>query len=193
MHTKLHRLGLKDEKLTQRGWGWKCEWRCLDAGSSTSGHFSFPKAILVKGHVCVLSKASFQWNHCPPGITGPLTPSALERSQKQTAQRKQAQSGAAVPGLAPRFPAGSPGCVRSALAGARHGTPQHEPPHGSGRVGNPSLRVLHGLGLRGHCSCTVQPGQNLQRGLGSSRKNVRGWAAFPCPPLDRVPGSQTRS
>lgn len=108
MHTKLHRLCLKDEKLTQRGWGWKCEWRCLDAGSSTSGHFSFPKAILVKGHVCVLSKASFQWNHCPPGIAGPLTPSALEKSQKQTAQRKQAQSGAGGAGLSSQVPGPQP-------------------------------------------------------------------------------------
>lgn len=55
-----------------------------------------------------------------PGDSGPLTPSALEKSQKQTAQRKQAQSGVAVPGSAPRSPGHSRGRVRSALAGARH-------------------------------------------------------------------------
>lgn len=32
MHTKLHRLSLKDEKLTRRRWGWKSEWRYWTPG-----------------------------------------------------------------------------------------------------------------------------------------------------------------
>lgn len=58
-----------------------------------------------------------------PRDSGPLTTSALEKSQKQTAQCKQEQSAAAVPGTAPRPPGRSGGRVRSALTRAGTETP----------------------------------------------------------------------
>jgi hypothetical protein len=44
----------------------------------------------------------------PGDSGGPLTPSALEKSQKQTVQRKQAQSGAGSAGLSSQVPGPQP-------------------------------------------------------------------------------------
>lgn len=71
-----------------------------------------------------------------PRDSGPLTTSALEKSQKQTAQCKQEQLRAAVPGQSSevRRPA-----AEAASAAPRHDQaprrPQHDPPRRSGTVG----------------------------------------------------------
>lgn len=111
-----------------------------------------------------------------PRDSGPLTTSALEKSQKQTAQCKQEQPGAAVPGQSSqvRRPAAE---AASAAPGPDQTPrrPQHDPPRRSGTVGA-SLSLSFSprpplLGLPSPSCCAVRPG-NLAKGLRICRKTV---------------------
>lgn len=72
-----------------------------------------------------------------PRDSGPLTTSALEKSQKQTAQCKQDQLGQPSRGRAHRSTAATGGRVRPQLRGLDQTPrrPQHDPPRRSGTVG----------------------------------------------------------
>lgn len=121
-----------------------------------------------------------------PRDSGPLTTSALEKSQKQTAQCKQEQPGAAVQGQSSqvRGPAAE---AASAAPGRDQAArrPQHDPPRRSGTVGAArSLPVLHGLGSP--VQAAVLSVEKSCKGLRIRRKAVRGrlrsralsWSSF---------------
>lgn len=121
-----------------------------------------------------------------PRNSGPLTTSALEKSQKQTAQCKQEQPGAAVQGQSSqvRGPAAE---AASAAPGRDQAArrPQHDPPRRSGTVGAArSLPVLHGLGSP--VQAAVLSVEKSCKGLRIRRKAVRGrlrsralsWSSF---------------
>lgn len=115
-----------------------------------------------------------------PRDSGPLTTSALEKSQKQTAQCKQEQPGAAVQGQSSqvRGPAAE---AASAAPGRDQAArrPQHDPPRRSGTVGAArSLPVLHGLGSP--VQAAVLSVEKSCKGPPDSPESGPRSAAFPC-------------
>lgn len=125
-----------------------------------------------------------------PRDSGPLTTSALEKSQKQTAQCKQEQPGAAVQGQSSqvRGPAAE---AASAAPGRDQAArrPQHDPPRRSGTVGAArSLPVLHGLGSP--VQAAVLSVEKSCKGPPDSPESGPRSAAFPCTQLEQFPGAQ---
>lgn len=117
-----------------------------------------------------------------PRDSGPLTTSALEKSQKQTAQCKQEQPGAAVLGQSSqvRAPA-APGPLQAPSR------PQHDPPRRSGTVGaslSPSS-IARPPGPR-CCSVSGQPCKGASRSSGN--RSLLG--CFPCTQLEQFAGAQ---
>lgn len=103
-----------------------------------------------------------------PRDSGPLTTSALEKSQKQTAQCKQEQPGAAVPGQSSqvRRPA-TEAASAAPWPDQAPRRPQHDPPRRSGTVG----ASLFPSSIAWAKLLFCQP-RNLAKGLQISRKTV---------------------
>lgn len=120
-----------------------------------------------------------------PRDSGPLTTSALEKSQKQTAQCKQEQPGAAVQGQSSqvRGPAAE---AASAAPGRDQAArrPQHDPPRRSGTVGASLFRSSMAWAPRSKLPFCQS--RSLAKGLRIRRKAVRGglrsralsWSSF---------------
>lgn len=118
-----------------------------------------------------------------PRDGGPLTTSALEKSQKQTAQCKQEQPGAAVLGQSSQVRA--PAAPGPDQAPRR---PQHDPPRRSGTVGA-SLFPSSIARAPGSKLLFCQPG-SLAKGPPDCQETGPRWAAFPCTQLEQFPGAQ---
>lgn len=108
-----------------------------------------------------------------PRDSGPLTTSALEKSQKQTAQCKQEQPGAAVPGQSSQVRRPAAEAVSAAPGPDQTPRrPQHDPPRRSGTVDascSLSLSVLHCWGSRVQAA-VPSARETLQRASGFAGK-----------------------
>lgn len=143
---------------------------CTTAPVFSLPTLSFPKAILVKGHVCVLSKASFQWNHCPSGQRPPdyicigEIPKANGPVQTRAVRSSRPEHSSQVAGLQPRPRPQRPGRNRrrDSRSMTRHADRVRYAPLST----RPPL-----LGLPGH-SCHSVKQRNLAKGLQVCRKTV---------------------
>lgn len=120
-----------------------------------------------------MSKASFQWNHCPPGQRPPdyicIGEIPKANGPVQTRAARGSRPGAELTG--PPAPQQRPRPQRGGPDQAPR-RPQHDPPRRSGTVGAPlSLPVLHCWGSRVQAAVPSARG-NLAKGLQICRKTV---------------------
>lgn len=123
-----------------------------------------------------------------PRDSGPLTTSALEKSQKQTASANKISRGS-LPGAeltGPRPQQRRLPQLRGPDQTPRR--PQHDPPRRSGTVGA-SLFPSSMAWAPGSELLSCQP-SSLAKGLRIFRKAVPRWTAFPCTQLEQFPSAQ---